>query len=126
MKQTDSLQKMILVVDDEPVNIKIVEYILKDEPMYTVLYCYDGIEALKILEEERIDLLLLDIEMPEMNGMEVVKEIRKRKIDVAVAFMSADKDFELIQQAIELGVGDYLTKPFMPIELKEVVHSLIE
>ena len=126
MKQTDSLQKMILVVDDEPVNIKIVEYILKDEPMYTVLYCYDGVEALKILEEERIDLLLLDIEMPEMNGMEVMKEIRKRKIDVEVAFMSADKDFELIQHAIELGVGDYLTKPFMPIELKEVVHSLIE
>ncbi len=126
MKQTDSLQRTILVVDDEPVNIKIVEYILKDEPMYTILYTYEGHEALKILEEERIDLLLLDIEMSDMNGFEVMEEVRKRNIDVAVAFMSADKDFETIEKANALGVSDYLTKPFLPIELKEIVHGLIE
>lgn len=126
MKQTDSLQRTILVVDDEPVNIKIVEYILKDEPMYSILYSYEGHEALKILEEERIDLLLLDIEMPDMNGFEVMEEVRKRKINVAAAFMSADKDFETIERANALGVSDYLTKPFLPIELKEVVRSLIE
>lgn len=126
MKQTDSLQRTILIVDDEPVNIKIVEYILKDEPMYTILYSYEGHEALKILEEERIDLLLLDIEMPGMNGFEVMEEVRKRNIDVAAAFMSADKDYEMIERANALGVGDYLTKPFLPIELKEIVRSLIE
>lgn len=126
MKQTDSLQRTILVVDDEPVSIKIVEYILKDEPMYTILYSYEGHEALKLLEEERIDLLLLDIEMPDMDGFEVMEEVRKRNIDVAAAFMSADRDFETIERANALGVSDYLTKPFLPIELKEVVHSLIE
>lgn len=126
MKQTDSLQRTILVVDDEPVSIKIVEYILRDEPMYTILYSYEGHEALKILEEERIDLLLLDIEMPDMNGFEVMEEVRKRNIDVAAAFMSADKDFETIERANALGVSDYLTKPFLPMELKEIVHSLIE
>lgn len=125
MKQTDSLQRTILVVDDEPVSIKIVEYILKDEPMYTILYSYEGHEALKLLEEERIDLLLLDIEMPGMNGFEVMEEVRKRKIDVAAAFMSADKDFETIDRANALGVSDYLTKPFLPMELKEIVRSLI-
>lgn len=126
MKQTDSLQRTILVVDDEPVSIKIVEYILKDEPMYTILYSYEGHEALKLLEEERIDVLLLDIEMPDMNGFEVMEEVRKRNINVATAFMSADKDFETIEKANALGVSDYLTKPFLPIELKEIVHSLIE
>lgn len=126
MKQTDSLQRTILVVDNEPVNIKIVEYILKDEPMYTILYSYEGHEALKLLEEERIDLILLDIEMPGMNGFEVMEEVRKRNINVAAAFMSADKDFETIERANALGVSDYLTKPFLPTELKEIVHSLIE
>ncbi len=126
MKQTDSLQRTILVVDDEPVSIKIVEYILRDEPMYTILYSYEGHEALKILDEERIDLLLLDIEMPDMDGFEVMEEVRKRNIDVAAAFMSADKDFETIERANALGVSDYLTKPFLPMELKEIVHSLIE
>ncbi len=126
MKQTDSLQRTILVVDNEPVSIKIVEYILKDEPMYTILYSYEGHEALKLLEEERIDLLLLDIEMPDMNGFEVMEEVRKRNINVAAAFMSADKDFEMIERANALGVSDYLTKPFLPTELKEIVHSLIE
>lgn len=126
MKQTDSLQRTILVVDNEPVDIKIVEYILKDEPMYTILYSYEGHEALKLLEEERIDLLLLDIKMPGMNGFEVMEEVRKRNINVAAAFMSADKDFETIERANALGVSDYLTKPFLPTELKEIVHSLIE
>ncbi len=126
MKQTDSLQRTILVVDNEPVYIKIVQYILRDEPMYTILYSYEGHEALKILEEERVDLLLLDIKMPDMDGFEVMEEVRKRNIDVVATFMSADKDFETIERANALGMSDYLTKPFLPIELKEIVHSLIE
>lgn len=125
MRQTDSLNKTILVVDDEPMNVKIVERILKDEPMYTVLHAYNGQEALDLMEDIRVDLILLDIEMPGMNGFEVVEHLKNRE-NITVVFMSADRELDTIERAASLGVSDYLTKPFMPIELKEIVHCLIE
>jgi len=124
MKEQDSMQKTILVVDDEPMNLKMTEFILKSEPMYKIIGVSGGREALKVMEEENISLVLLDVMMPEMDGFETLSHIRE-KYDTPIVFMTGDKDLQTIQRATELGVADYLTKPFLPLALKEVVHSIL-
>ena len=122
MREKD-LQKHILVVDDEPINIKMVQLIMKDEPMYTVIGANSGAEALKILEERGVNLILLDVIMPEMDGFETLSRI-KDKYDIPVVFMTGDKNIETIQKATDYGVEDYLTKPFLPLAMKEIMHSI--
>ncbi len=124
MQQTDILNRSILVVDDEPMNFKMVRFILKDEPMYEVLRADSGPEALEIISKRKIDLVFLDVEMPGMDGFETFEAIRKIA-PLPVAFMTANKELETIQRAAALGVEDYLTKPFLPLALKEVLHSLL-
>lgn len=124
MKETDSLEKTILVVDDEPINIKMTEYIMKDEPMCKVISAPSGAQALKILGEVSVDLILLDVLMPDMDGFETLKHIRE-KYQIPVVFMTGDKNFETIQKANDSGIDDYVTKPFLPQALKEVVHSML-
>ena len=122
MREKD-LQKHILVVDDEPINIKMVQLIMKDEPMYTVIGANSGAEALEILEEREVNLILLDVIMPEMDGFETLSRI-KDKYDIPVVFMTGDKNIETIQKATDYGVEDYLTKPFLPLAMKEIMHSI--
>ena len=117
------MHKRVLVVDDEPMNVKIIEFIMKDEPMYEIVAVNSGAEALKVLESQEINLILLDVVMPEMDGFETLSRI-KEKYDIPVVFMTGDKHIETINKATEFGVEDYLTKPFLPLALKEVMHSI--
>ena len=123
LKEPKSMHKRVLVVDDEPMNVKIIEFIMKDEPMYEIVAVNSGAEALKVLESQEINLILLDVVMPEMDGFETLSRI-KEKYDIPVVFMTGDKHIETINRATEFGVEDYLTKPFLPLALKEVMHSI--
>ena len=123
LKEAKSLQKTVLIVDDEPMNIKMIEFIMKDEPMYKLVSAGSGAEALKILEEQEMNLILLDLVMPEMDGFETLSRI-KEKFETPVVFMTGDKNFETLEKAMEYGVDDYLTKPFHPFALKEIMHSI--
>lgn len=124
MREIKNLQKNILVVDDEEMNIKMIEVILNDTPMYRVVGATGGIEALEILENEDIDMILLDVKMPGMNGFEAMEEIRK-KYNMPIVLMTGDRKIETIERATKLGVDDYLTKPFQPLVLKEIIHSTL-
>lgn len=124
LRQEEMSQKSILVVDDEPMNHKMVQFILKSENQYRVQAVSTGMEAIEVLKENPVDLILLDIEMPGMNGFETLAEIRKLS-EIPVVFMTADKDLSTIERAEKMGVDDYLTKPFLPVALKEVVHSIL-
>ncbi len=124
MKEEKCMNKIILVVDDEPMNIQMIRFIMKDETMYQVNGVESGEAALQFLEEQKVDLILLDIEMPKMNGFDTFKAIRE-KYDVPVIFTTSDKEIETIQKAAALGVDDYLTKPFLPSALKEIVHGVL-
>ncbi len=124
LKQSESGQKNILVVDDEAMNIQIMEFILKDEPLYSVFSASDGKKALKILENYKIDLVFLDVNMPDMNGFEVLRRIRER-YSVPVIFMTADREIETIQRGMGMGAEDYVTKPFLPLVVKEVLRNML-
>ncbi len=107
----------ILIVDDSESNIDILMELLGD--MYELYAATDGETALEILEEEPIDLVLLDILMPGMDGYEVCKRIRSNpKIkDIPVIFITAMDDEGSIEKAFEVGGNDYITKPFKPGEV---------
>lgn len=124
LREVKSLQKKILIVDDEPMNIKMVEVILKDTPMYQVVGATSGIEALKMLDAHEIDLILLDVKMPEMDGFATMELIRQ-KYNMPIVLMTGDRNIETIERATKLGVDDYLTKPFLPLALKEIIHSTL-
>lgn len=123
MKENKSLEKTILIVDDEPMNIKIMEVVMKDEPLYKIIEASSGKEALELLDQHEIDLVLLDIQMPEMDGFETLSRMRE-KYDIPVIFMTGDKTLETITKATDLGVDDYINKPFMPLTVKEIIHSI--
>jgi two-component system, OmpR family, response regulator VicR len=109
------LEKKILVVDDEKPIADILQFNLKKEG-YAVYCAYDGNQALEMVEEINPDLLLLDIMLPNRDGMEVCREIRK-KYDMPIIMLTA-KDSEIDKVlGLELGADDYVTKPFSTREL---------
>lgn len=111
----------ILLVDDIEDNIRTVLGILDQ---HDIIPCTSGAEALKIMREESIDLVLLDIMMPEMNGFEVCEKIRQNPEweEIPIIFLTAKQDEDSIEQAYDMGAHDYVTKPFLPRELKARVE----
>ncbi|MCR4579255.1 MAG: response regulator [Treponema sp.] len=124
MKQPEALQSNILVIDDEEMNIMMVSHILKDENSYTIFGAQNYEEAEKIMQENHIDLILLDFLMPKIDGLEAIKMIQE-KYTTPVIFMTSDKSFETISKSMEAGAVDYITKPFMPLSLKEIVRTVL-
>src|SRR5574337_1297625 len=107
--------KKILVVDDEKTISDIVKFNLTKEG-YEVLTAFDGEEALEIFATEQPDLILLDLMLPQKDGLEVAREIRKSS-EVPIIMVSAkDSEFDKVI-GLELGADDYVTKPFSNREL---------
>lgn len=113
----------ILVVDDDSMNLARTRIILSKE--YDVILAESGAEALKLLGTQEVDLVLLDIDMPEMNGMETFRNMKKAGIKAPVIFLTASGLEEDVVDAINLGAVNYLKKPFRPQELiKRVSQEL--
>ena len=111
----------ILVCDDDKEIVKAIEiYLVKEN--YNVLKAYDGEECLKILKENTIHLIILDIMMPRKDGIETIEEIRKEK-SIPVIMLSAKSEDEDKIKGLNLGADDYVTKPFNPLELIARVNS---
>ena len=109
------MERKILVVDDEKPIADILQFNLKKEGFE--VYCsYDGNDALEKVEEIKPDLILLDIMLPQRDGIEVCREVRK-KYDMPIIMLTA-KDSEIDKViGLELGADDYVTKPFSTREL---------
>ena len=125
MRQGEELTRKILTVDDEPMNNMILSHIMKDEPMYELKSAVSGEEALELLGNETFDLIMLDVNMPGMSGLETLQHIRER-YDIPVVLMTADKNLNASSEFAALGCDDYITKPFLPLLIKEVVHNMTE
>ncbi len=116
-------QQSILVVDDEAPMRKLLSSNLKASG-YTVRSAADGAEALKLIEEHRFDLLLLDLNMPGPNGLQVLEAVR-RGVDVPVLILSGRGRERDKVEALDLGADDYLSKPFGVAELLARVKALL-
>lgn len=115
----------ILVVDDDKEIVELLEIYLKNEG-YQVAKAYNGKEALHLLQEDQtIGLMILDVMMPEVDGMEVVTTLRKQKSTLPIIMLTAKStDMNKIQGLIA-GADDYVTKPFNPLEVMARVKSLL-
>ena len=119
------MQKQILVVDDDTMNLRRTKKIL--EKQYDVLLAESGEEALDKIVCEEIDLILLDIAMPEMDGIETFKRMKDLSVETPVIFLTASGYEDDVRTAISLGAVNYLKKPFFPAELlKRVTMGLEE
>ncbi|KAF0092424.1 MAG: two component transcriptional regulator winged helix family [Fusobacteria bacterium] len=116
------IKKKILIVDDEKDIVKILETVLKNEGFQNIFTAHTGKEALNISKNNQIDLFLLDIMLPDMNGLEICKEIRKIYIS-PIIFLSAKSDEVDRVLGISLGGDDYITKPFSPREVISRINS---
>ena len=111
----------ILVCDDDKEIVKAIEiYLVKEN--YNVLKAYNGEECLKILKQNTIHLIILDIMMPKKDGIETIEEIRKEKT-IPVIMLSAKSEDEDKIKGLNIGADDYVTKPFNPLELIARVNS---
>ncbi len=123
MAQND---KRILVADDDPVILRLIQVNLELEG-YQVLTANNGEEALEQATAEKPDLVILDIMMPRLDGYQTCERLKAEDMtkDIPVVFLSAKAQQADIEKGKSYGVEEYLTKPFDPTELLEVVERLV-
>lgn len=115
----------ILIVDDEEIVLRSCKRILGDS-VYAVDLAHDGQEALRKVDETDYDLMILDIMMPGIDGLEVLQHVKERHPGVDVIMMTGLSEIQTAVKAMKLGAFDYLSKPFDPDELKHVVDRALE
>ena len=119
----------ILIVDDSSVMRRIVERSLRQAGLdvSVVLEAGSGTEGLDVLKEKQVDLILSDINMPAMDGLEFLRQIRAQNLasGVPVVMITTESSEEHVKQAIQAGARGYIRKPFTPDQVKERVLPLV-
>ncbi|CAO1609982.1 two-component response regulator (PhoP) [Brochothrix thermosphacta] len=114
----------ILVVDDEPAIVKLLTFNIEQEG-HTVSSATNGTTALEIASEQAIDLIVLDLMLPGMTGIDVCKELRKQENYTPILMLTAkDGEYDKII-GLELGADDYMTKPFSPREVTARIKAIL-
>ncbi len=117
----------VLIVDDE----KYVRMGIKSDTDWALIGCEvvgeacNGLEALEVAEKERPDLVVSDIRMPKMDGIELAEKLIEKYPNIKVIFLTAYNEFEYARQAVRIGVSDYLLKPFSDGELEGSIQRLL-
>lgn len=119
--------KRLLIVDDERIERDGIKMLIKDmKKEIEILEASNGKKALQILKERKIDILLTDIKMPFMSGLELIKHAKKLLPELQIAIFSGFGEFAYAQEAIRYGVTNYILKPVDPAEFKKTLEQMIE
>ncbi|WP_207721627.1 response regulator transcription factor [Christensenella tenuis] len=118
------MAKNILIVDDEPTLVKGLRFNLEQQEGYVIDVAYDGEEALDIFDPEKHDLILLDLMLPKIDGMEVCQKIRSVSEVPIIMLTAKGEDMDKIM-GLEFGADDYMTKPFNMLELKARIKTIL-
>lgn len=117
--------RIVVVEDEKPIREGLVHVLSKISPEYEVVgSAKNGFEGLKLLEDKMPDLVMLDIQMPDMDGLQMLKEARERGIYTKVVILTAYSDFSYAKKAIELGIENYLLKPVNLTELRKTLEKI--
>jgi diguanylate cyclase (GGDEF)-like protein len=118
----------VLIVDDNPQNLKILGNVLKENTDYGLAFAMNGEEALKFVETENPDMILLDVMMPGIDGFQVCEKLQtnKKTSDIPVIFITAKSEPDDIVKGFKVGGVDYVTKPFNEAELLMRIRTHIE
>ncbi len=118
------MEKRVLVVDDEQSIVTLLQYNLQ-QAGYEVLTASDGEEGRNIAMEQELDLIILDLMLPKLDGIEVCKQLRQQKVLTPILMLTAkDDEFDKVL-GLELGADDYMTKPFSPREVVARVKAIL-
>ena len=111
----------ILICDDEEGIRESFKLILNED--YHLRFAHNGLEALELLKSFTPDLMLLDIKMPKMHGMEILKQVKQLKPKLPVIIVTGYQSVEMAQEALKHGAADYIPKPF---ETKEILKAVLQ
>jgi two-component system, OmpR family, alkaline phosphatase synthesis response regulator PhoP len=118
------MSKKILVVEDEQSIATLLKYNL-EQSGYSVITANDGEEGRNMAIDQLPDLMILDLMLPKMDGIEVCKELRQKKVNIPILMLTAkDDEFDKVL-GLELGADDYMTKPFSPREVVARVKAIL-
>ncbi|GBD95642.1 MAG TPA: response regulator [Nitrospirae bacterium] len=115
----------ILVVDDEPIVIRSCETVLKSEG-YNIEGCLGGKEAILKMEQTAYDLVFTDLKMPEVDGITLIRWIKQKRPDTGIVIITGYPSQDTIKDALEIGIIDYVPKPFTPAVLLDVTKRAVE
>ena len=119
----------VLIVDDSSSMRAIIKKIIRVSGFSVgeFLAAADGIEALKVLKDEWVDIVLTDINMPNMNGMELIAEMKKDELmrSIPVVMVTTEGSEKKMQEAMDLGASGYVKKPFLPEDIKRTLSSIM-
>jgi len=118
-------KRNVLVVDDDPDVLSMLERLLK-KLEYNPLVAQNGEEAVHIIDTNKIDVVVSDLVMPEMDGMELLKRVKMRKGDIPFLMITGHPTIETAVEAIKKGAYDYLTKPFQVEEVQIKIDRALE
>jgi len=119
------LHKNILIVEDSASQAKIYQEYLTLEP-YDVAVVFNGIDALKAIELHTPDVILLDLKLPDINGLDILKHIKEHKVKASVIVVSSETSVNVAVKAMQFGANDFVAKPVHPERLKTCVATAIE
>jgi two-component system chemotaxis response regulator CheY len=119
--------KKILITEDSPTMRSLLVSTIEPLDGYEVLEAASGFEALRLLPREKVDLIITDINMPDINGLELISYVKNNPAFQAIPLFiisteSSDKDME---KGLALGANEYLVKPFSPVKLQELIKKYL-
>jgi len=114
-------KKLILICDDEEGVRESLKLILADD--YNLAFATNGNEAMKYLKKHNVDLIIMDIKMPQKNGLETLKELHHQKPNTKVIMVTGYQSVETARETSKYGIFDYITKPFESATVKETVKK---
>jgi two-component system NtrC family sensor kinase len=118
-------QERVLVIEDNPETQRLLAELVLEPNGYRSLAAMDGETGLRMALEEKPDIIVLNMQLPKMNGIEVMQELRNQNIDTPIIFTSIRESVELAVQAFRLGARDYIIKPFSPLEMQEAIRRAL-
>ncbi len=116
----------VLIADDDAFNRQLIISLLSKIPSIKYIEAENGIEALDFLAREKIDIILLDLHMPKLNGIETIKEIKKSPLYSIIPIIVISTDELVMKEFYKLGANDFISKPFRLIELQAKIYKYIE
>ena len=121
------MARQILVCEDEPNILTSISFVIKKEK-FELLTAEDGEEALKVAREKKPDLILLDVMMPKMTGLEVCRILKGEEAtrDIYIVMLTAKGQEADEREGIKAGANEYIKKPFSPRQLTEKIHEILD